>query len=720
VSLLRLSADPQWTTSYQPLGYSSASAIMGQCREFCPADEQAIREQTNGLHYFESENDGNGGEVLGGGGVAPRARRGWVIKDYKRSDAGKSEDAEAVRTPETLARTVQHMIDNVLDSNEKELWEIYTFANNRFRAVAMDFSIQHIHSRIKVEIIERITRFHILSAHRLCALEEDKFSSKQNRDRLNDLLGHLRYDYEILHQNGVACANEPEFWCYTLLFFFDLLPTMVPMVRADVLASPHVQLALACYTAFHEGNYVRFFKLVVHAPYLVGCLLHSAFYKVRLHALKVLNKAYQRQGFPVAEMRALLVFDTDRQASDFVLHHGIPIDAGTIQTSFSTITYPKQLQVLRPSKVIEKKVAGLAISTIVSSPMRFSAELNALLTPARTAASDTFSRSSTQSTTAAIVTPSTSIRQVAKAHPAALAPSPAPGKFTLSLPASSFTMSPAPTVAPPSQPSTPMSIAPPTPTLAPISGAKPPPLSTPAASSIFSSLLPTMPTRGATTPIAPPLNFGSGSVMPALPVPSFAKPVVAFPQPPSMTPPALPTPATPVPLPAPPISFDAGSLHRRQSFKTIPVPVPVPTADAHSSSTAAAVAHPERVGRGSPVPTELPLDEPEQQGDDDTAAEAAVATETTDELDDQQDQYDDDEYQEELEEEEEERMRLMSMMMRTMVPSSSLQSRNSTKSSTRSSTRRTKRRVLSVNSCGAQSPSTRFHSKSRTTERVST
>jgi hypothetical protein len=293
-------------------------------------------------------------------------------------------------------------------------------------------------SRLKIEIIERMVRFHILAAHRLGSLGEDQFSSKQNTDRLNDLLGHLRNDYPILHKNNVVCENEYEFWCYTLLFLFDTLPTIVPMLRVDVIESPPVQVALAFYAAVQECNYMRFFALIKRSPYLVACLLHKQFYKVRLQALKIFNKAYNRNYFPVKDACELLAFDSTKQTCDFFLQHGIPVDGGMIQLTHSTVTHPKQSQANQRSQRIENKVAHLQIKDIVSTSMHLSDELLQLVIPPRTATP--FSKSPSIRSSASLA-PTTPTRSSLTSSKNATSASPAAAPALSTLPANSLRFS---------------------------------------------------------------------------------------------------------------------------------------------------------------------------------------------------------------------------------------------------------------------------------------
>lgn len=65
-----------------------------------------------------------------------------------------------------MSSQVVKQIDN--DRTDYPFYEVHNFIRDRTRSIRQDFTYQGIQDERVVEIIEQITRFHVLSQHRLC------------------------------------------------------------------------------------------------------------------------------------------------------------------------------------------------------------------------------------------------------------------------------------------------------------------------------------------------------------------------------------------------------------------------------------------------------------------------------------------------------------------------------------------------------------------------
>jgi hypothetical protein len=79
-------------------------------------------------------------------------------------------------------RTLDYLFNVVLGANALE--DCHVFIRDRTRAVRKDFGVQNIVNIDAVRAHERIARFHILSLHEMCELEEEKFSEQQENEQL--------------------------------------------------------------------------------------------------------------------------------------------------------------------------------------------------------------------------------------------------------------------------------------------------------------------------------------------------------------------------------------------------------------------------------------------------------------------------------------------------------------------------------------------------------
>ncbi|KAI9873494.1 MAG: hypothetical protein M1823_007906, partial [Watsoniomyces obsoletus] len=119
-----------------------------------------------------------------------------MVKRFRRSAAGYDEQLPSdIRTPETLKRTMDYLVDSVVGGPER-LAVVHKFVWDRTRAIRNDFSIQQVSKEedvlLAVDCYERIARFHIMSMHQLCKPENlrdgENFDFFQEREQLNNTL----------------------------------------------------------------------------------------------------------------------------------------------------------------------------------------------------------------------------------------------------------------------------------------------------------------------------------------------------------------------------------------------------------------------------------------------------------------------------------------------------------------------------------------------------
>ena len=147
-----------------------------------------------------------------------------------------------------------------------------------------------------------------------------------------------------------ALPNEAEFQAYYLMTHIDNVPNDAATLPRDIYNSEPVQFACAVHTgnqwsffdfffrnishsfsflfvkkkktnqsAIATDNYVRFFKLVRRADYLMACLMHLYFKRIRLKALRVLNIACKKQTgpYPLADLARQLLCNSLDEALVF-------------------------------------------------------------------------------------------------------------------------------------------------------------------------------------------------------------------------------------------------------------------------------------------------------------------------------------------------------------------------------------------------------------------
>ncbi len=109
--------------------------------------------------------------------------------------------------------------------------------------------------------------------------------------------------------------------------------------------------------AFHEHNYVRFFRLARQAPFIQACTLHEHFTGMRLAALHVISRAYlpksKRGPFKLADISELLGFGDEDDAMNFLDHYQISFDdtnVSSMRFCNNCSLFPRRSSILRISR----------------------------------------------------------------------------------------------------------------------------------------------------------------------------------------------------------------------------------------------------------------------------------------------------------------------------------------------------------------------------------
>eukprot|EP01113_Clastostelium_recurvatum_P044514 TRINITY_DN7527_c0_g1_i8.p1 TRINITY_DN7527_c0_g1~~TRINITY_DN7527_c0_g1_i8.p1 ORF type:complete len:2087 (+),score=538.50 TRINITY_DN7527_c0_g1_i8:73-6333(+) len=299
--------------------------LVGSCMRMCPPKEIYEREMSGDISPYEkcvpaSEPD----------------KTAWMVKKYRRNTADVTlteTNPEEVRPPDMLLSTMDHLANRIMDMKDVPFATSYNFLWDRTRGIRQDFTPQHVINPLVVSIHERIARFHIMAYHILCEEAPSVYEDQQNIEQLNATLVTLKGMYHDLRsrREPVECPNEPELTSYLILTRERLDAETLGVVMstpAHVRAAPEMKFAMEVMQAMHNGNFVRFFKLLRDASFLEACLMHRRFYTVRRRALEVMRKAHQKYGFPVEDMAEILGFDGVEHAAEFLDKHNIPIENG--------------------------------------------------------------------------------------------------------------------------------------------------------------------------------------------------------------------------------------------------------------------------------------------------------------------------------------------------------------------------------------------------------
>ncbi|KAJ2708851.1 actin cytoskeleton and mitosis protein, partial [Coemansia spiralis] len=306
---------------------AEATKIAGTCTLMCPVFEREERELKNNIAPQE--------QVPG----TRRADPARAVKTFHRSAAGNEEPLpEDLRTPETLLRTLDHLVGVVI-AEDPALQSCHGFVRDRTRSIRQDFTIQNIRDWTTVAACERIARFHIVSLHILCGHKD--FAEQQDMEQLRNTLKTLIELYDDHRRAGQRCANEAEFYAYYIVSHLrdSDAKRVAERLPAHIFTAPVVQQALRLHMLSESSGAVstrrdpgsrlgaqnlatQFFRAVAapDTPLLLACLAEYRFPSIRRAALKAMCDAFPYQEgkeYPVEDFAAMLAFDSADEVREF-------------------------------------------------------------------------------------------------------------------------------------------------------------------------------------------------------------------------------------------------------------------------------------------------------------------------------------------------------------------------------------------------------------------
>lgn len=321
---------------------SDAIDFRGICEDMCPEGEKVSRIVEHDVKLPERTRS-NGPD------------NGWpnpdlMVKSFKRSAAGMDSPLPTeVRSPAALRRTLDYLIDEVLQGDEN-LPVMHGFLWDRTRAIRKDFIFQNAmtpEERIdQIYCLETITRFHAVALHLLSKDGKEDFSEQQEREQLGKTLLSLMQVYDECKDMDIEIEHEAEFRAYYLLFNAHdpfVMQQMQDWNRDFWFQSPEVQTVITLIDAMRNvwngrgpmrpsmplttgsASFISYFSIVENpqVSYTMACLAEIHFTEIRRHILKTLHKAYGRvrdgpKDLTAKVLNELFRFDTEGECVDFL------------------------------------------------------------------------------------------------------------------------------------------------------------------------------------------------------------------------------------------------------------------------------------------------------------------------------------------------------------------------------------------------------------------
>lgn len=248
-------------------------AITPLCHKMCPDQEIAERTTNSKLNYFECDEktrDSWDGTKANERAADPNL----MVKEFRRSDAGREMTPQMIRPHGVLLFTSYHLLLNVL-STKNNFAVKSEFASDRLRAVRQDLTILHDNSsQVYVEILEKSCKLHILMMYTLCEGKAMNYDSGLNGQYLNSILCNLRNAYE---DHPKLFCNEARFRALLILLnAHSWDASEFKNMRNDLKESPEIQLAIRVYNSFRKSDAEKFFKLFFSSLRFLRSLLFAS------------------------------------------------------------------------------------------------------------------------------------------------------------------------------------------------------------------------------------------------------------------------------------------------------------------------------------------------------------------------------------------------------------------------------------------------------------
>ncbi|XP_057656041.1 SAC3 domain-containing protein 1 isoform X1 [Diorhabda carinulata] len=347
--------------------------IIGICNEMCPPEEIKLREQQRLLHILEIIPDTVNNKL-------PKADKNKMVKCFSRSAAGKCFlKPENLRPPNVLLRTVNYLLDEVINKNDKVPYIIkYDFVMDRLRAVRQDMVIQNISRAHQIVILQPIVRFHAYSAYKCCEENINNFDSHINDTHLQECLKRLLciYDYfdSLEKSANIQICNEslkdarPYFETMYLIFN---LGNNEAINRAIQLPKDWrtnlVSIGLDISFSYQKNNLVRVCRKLNRLPVLLQSLAFLKMPQLRSLSLKMMSVAYNSKNicFPIGVLSKLLLYNSTSELISDCKYYGLKVDENGVWFMKTDFIEGKPMVKVKRSKEMDEKLQQIDLSTLL-------------------------------------------------------------------------------------------------------------------------------------------------------------------------------------------------------------------------------------------------------------------------------------------------------------------------------------------------------------------
>ncbi|XP_045467834.1 germinal-center associated nuclear protein [Harmonia axyridis] len=324
---------------------------VGKCRTMCPKDEMEMRQKEKLLHLFEM--------VPGTEKKNPLADPQRVVKMYNRSAAGKFMTNENyLRPPEVLLKTVNYLLEKVIQ-DERYSWLMkYDFIADRLRAIRQDMIIQNISRAYAITLLEPMVRFHAYAAYKLCEEDINRFDPHLNKKTLQECLNNLLILYDHTseeYDEGFRKhinSSRPFFEALNIALNLGNEETLFRMICLQKKwSSPFVKIVTLMAVNYMRNNYVKVCRYILDLTPLLASVAILNLPIIRRRALQIMSVAYtsKNQTFPSKDLKELLIYESENDLQKDCKYYGLDMNEKCI--CFNKNSFKNSMDEIPPTKV---------------------------------------------------------------------------------------------------------------------------------------------------------------------------------------------------------------------------------------------------------------------------------------------------------------------------------------------------------------------------------
>lgn len=347
--------------------------IIGVCNEMCPSEEIKLREQQRLLHILEIV-PGTENYKL------PKADKNKMVKCFSRSAAGKCFlEPENLRPPNILLRTVNYLLDEVINKNNNVPWIVkYDFIMDRLRSVRQDMVIQNVSRAHQIVILQPVIRFHAYAAYKCCEENINNFDSHINNTHLQECLKRLlcMYDYfdsleksanTQIHNESLT-MDRPYFETMYLIFNLGNDDAINRALQLPAhWRTSLVSIGLDISFSYKNNNLLRVCRRLNKLPILLHSLAFLKVPHIRRLSLKIMSVAYNSKNvcFPIDVLTKLLLYNTTSELIADCRYYGLKVDENGVRFLKTDFVEGKPNMKLKHSRAIDEKLQKTDLATLL-------------------------------------------------------------------------------------------------------------------------------------------------------------------------------------------------------------------------------------------------------------------------------------------------------------------------------------------------------------------